>query len=233
MLSNQALKDLDIENPTAPPESPLPFFHLLFRLKATERAGWGRFGVTNCESISDHMYRMAVMTMLAPPSLQARGLDISRCIQMALVHDMAEALVGDITPQDGIPKPEKSRREETTMQFLTEKLLGSTLGGMDQAGKQIMDLWREYEDSETLESKFVHDVDKLELVLQMNEYERNLDKKKDLGEFCRAPDKILLPEVRDWYVQVMKERLNFWGPDFKKGMAGYEEVHESVKACSM
>ena len=118
ILSKQALKDLNIENPTTSPEFLISFFYLLFRLKSTERAGWKRLGDNNCESISDRMYRMSIITMLAPPSLRARDLNVPRCTQMAIVHDMAESLVGDITPQDGIPKPEKSRREETTMEFL-------------------------------------------------------------------------------------------------------------------
>lgn len=35
----------------------------------------------------------------------------SRCIRMALVHDLAESIVGDITPDDGVSKEEKYRRE--------------------------------------------------------------------------------------------------------------------------
>ena len=46
--------------------SPVPFFHLLERLKTTKRAGWKRFGIENAESISDHMYRMSILTMMAP-----------------------------------------------------------------------------------------------------------------------------------------------------------------------
>ncbi|KAK2114290.1 hypothetical protein P7K49_008556 [Saguinus oedipus] len=34
------------------------------------------------------------------------------CIRLALVHDMAECIVGDIAPADNIPKEEKHRREE-------------------------------------------------------------------------------------------------------------------------
>ena len=30
---------------------------------------------------------------------------------MALIHDLAESIVGDITPQDGVTKEEKCRRE--------------------------------------------------------------------------------------------------------------------------
>jgi putative hydrolase of HD superfamily len=81
------------------------------------------------ESISDHMYRMFLITMFAPPTLASR-IDIHRCTKMALIHDMAEALVGDITPVDGVAKTEKNRRESTTMDYFVNSLLGRVNGGM-------------------------------------------------------------------------------------------------------
>ena len=188
------------------PESPVAFFHILELLKTTKREGWRRFGITSGESISDHMYRMSIITMLAPPSLKAR-LDLSRCTNMALIHDMAEALVGDITPVDNIPKKEKSRRERTTMEYFTGTLLGGTKGG---AGKQILEIWEEYEASETLEAKFVHDVDKVELVLQMTEYEKARKGKLNLSEFSWVSKRIELPEVQEWCKEILKERDAFW-----------------------
>jgi len=75
------------------------------------------------------MYRMSLICMFAPPSLSSK-LNIPHCSKMALVHDMAEALVGDITPVDGIPKSEKNRRESTTMDYFTKSLLGKVNGGV-------------------------------------------------------------------------------------------------------
>ena len=75
------------------------------------------------------MYRMFLITMFAPPTLASR-IDIHRCTKMALIHDMAEALVGDITPVDGVAKTEKNRRESTTMDYFVNSLLGRVNGGM-------------------------------------------------------------------------------------------------------
>ncbi|TVY59016.1 HD domain-containing protein [Lachnellula suecica] len=194
--------------PTTNSSSPVPFFHMLERLKTTKREGWRRFGISHGESISDHMYRMAMITMFAPPSLSSR-LNIPNCTKMALVHDMAEALVGDITPVDGVSKPEKNRRESTTMDYFTNSLLGKVNGSM--TGKELKAVWQEYEDSETPDSKFVHDVDKIELVLQMVEYERVHETKLDLGEFSWVASRIALPEVREWADELLKEREEFWG----------------------
>ncbi len=66
--------------------------------------------ISRGESIADHMYRMSLISMFAPPSLAPR-LDLPKCMKMCLIHDMAELLVGDITPVDGVAKPEKNRRE--------------------------------------------------------------------------------------------------------------------------
>jgi len=153
------------------------------------------------------MYRMSLMTMLASPALASR-INIGHCMQMALIHDMAESLVGDITPMDGIDKPEKSRREEETMDYICTGLLGKVNGGVN--GEQIKKIWKEYEDSETPESKFVHDIDKLELMYQMVEYERSHEGKLDLSEFCQVANRIETDEVKQWCADVMREREEFW-----------------------
>jgi putative hydrolase of HD superfamily len=213
------LKDLP-HRPEPSTTSPIPFFHLLERLKTTPREGWRRFGIdsssstpntTNShirgESIGDHMYRMAIITLLCPPSLSSK-LDLARCTRMALVHDMAEALVGDITPMDNVEKPEKSRREAETMDYICDSLLGRVGGGMQ--AKEIKDVWWEYENDETLEAHFVHDVDKMELLLQMVEYERRAEGRLDLGEFSRVAERVVLPEIKDWAAEVLRERREFW-----------------------
>lgn len=128
---------------------------------------------------------------------------------MALVHDMAESLVGDITPVDGVPVPEKHRREAVTMDFLSETLLGQSSGFFKQ-GEEIREVWQEYEASKTLEAVFVHDVDKIELLLQMVEYERSNEGKVDLSEFLCVAKKIQLQEVKVWCDEILQERNEYW-----------------------
>lgn len=153
------------------------------------------------------MYRMSLITMFAPPAL-AKKLDLQKCMKMALIHDMAELLVGDITPVDGVPKTEKNRREAETMDFLTKNLLRSVAGG--DVGAEIRVVWQEYEDSKTLDSHFVHDVDKIELMLQMVEYEKQGKGHVDLGEFAYVATKVTLPEMKEWADELLKERDEFW-----------------------
>ncbi|KAJ5554860.1 hypothetical protein N7535_007304 [Penicillium sp. DV-2018c] len=182
--------------------SPVPFFHLIERLKTTKREGWRRFGI-NGESIADHMYRMSIMTMMAPPALAAK-INIPRCTKMALVHDMAEALVGDITPVDyHITKAEKARREAAVMEYIATTLLGKVPGGA-LSGAEIKSVFEEYEEDVTIEAHFVHDIDKMELLLQMVEYEHSNE--IDLSEFAHVAERIRLPEIKAWAEDVLAER---------------------------
>ncbi|KAI2620601.1 HD domain-containing protein [Hypoxylon sp. NC1633] len=224
----KVLATIQPEVPVEGSGSPIAFFHIIERLKTGKREGWRRFGINRGESIADHMYRMSLMTFLCPPSL-APKVDLNKCMKMCLVHDMAEALVGDITPVDGVPKPEKNRREAGTMDWISKNLLGKVYEGL--AGQEIRALWQEYEDSKTLDSLFVHDVDKIELLLQMVEYEKRVNKCLDLGEFANAANKVVLPEIKEWANDILKERDEFWGP--KPHIQGEAGVNGGVKESTV
>ena len=86
----------------------LAFLRYVHTLKHTPRTGWVRTGVPEPESIADHMYRTALMALLyAPPDV-----DRNRAVAMALCHDLAEAIAGDITPFDGVTPTDKHAREK-------------------------------------------------------------------------------------------------------------------------
>src|SRR5690606_22690165 len=148
------------------------------------------------ESISDHMYRMSLISLLLSSD---EGVDASKCMKLALVHDMAELIVGDITPLDNVPKAEKNRREKETMKHLQGLL-------PEAAGQLLWDLWNEYEDGETKEALFVKDVDKFELLLQMVEYERS-HPEKDLKEFWHVSKSIKSERINTWVSELNAERI--------------------------
>ncbi|KAJ9708043.1 hypothetical protein PVL29_000216 [Vitis rotundifolia] len=105
--------------------SVIDFLTLCHRLKTTKRKGWINNGIKGPESIADHMYRMALMALIAG---DLHGVNRERCIKIAIVHDIAEAIVGDITPSDGIPKEEKSRLERAALKEMCEVLGGGIRG---------------------------------------------------------------------------------------------------------
>ncbi|CUS09530.1 unnamed protein product [Tuber aestivum] len=194
------------------PSSPLAFLHIIERLKTTPREGWRKHGILQGESISDHMYRMSVIAMLCPPELK---IDRDRCVKLAIVHDMAEALVGDITPPDKIEKVEKHRRELESMQYIVNTLLKPV---SEAIAKDFMDLWLEYETGKTPEApiKAAADadslllVDRFELICQTIEYEKKYEAQKDLKEFLHVRESIKNDFVKKWAEDAMREREAFW-----------------------
>ena len=75
------------------------------RLKRVVRAGWTRFPIGNPESVAAHCWGMGLLALLTCPP----ELDREKVITLALIHDLAEVIVGDITPLDGVPKDEKRK----------------------------------------------------------------------------------------------------------------------------
>ncbi|XP_022999764.1 HD domain-containing protein 2-like isoform X1 [Cucurbita maxima] len=183
--------------------SAIDFLTLCQRLKTTKRTGWVRRRVKDPESIADHMYRMGIMALI---SSDIPGVDRDKCIKMAIVHDIAEAIVGDITPFDGISKMEKSRREQEALDHMC-KLLG---GG--SRAKEIGELWMEYENNSSPEAKIVKDLDKVEMILQALEYEN--EQGKDLDEFFQSTAGKFQTELgRSWASEVVSRRRR----DFEDG----------------
>ncbi|KAJ2536422.1 hypothetical protein EV175_006809 [Coemansia sp. RSA 1933] len=186
-----------LKETTTRASSVIDFLSIVERLKRTKRTGWINNGIDGPESIADHMYRMGIMAML----IEDCRLDRTRCIKMAIVHDLAEALVGDITPYDGVLKEQKRKMEEDAMQQLVQ-----TLGASEHA-LEIQELWLEYEAGETSEALLVKDLDKCEMILQAMEYEQS--DKKDLDQFFESTRGIFKhPQVQGWVEEIYKRRRN-------------------------
>lgn len=85
------------------------------------------------ESVADHMYRQVNVFSLKqiifqqyPPNSLIRmsmlsfavrdpNVNRDRLMKICLVHDLAESIVGDITPYDGVSKEEKRKLEEVVI----------------------------------------------------------------------------------------------------------------------
>ncbi|XP_070273729.1 5'-deoxynucleotidase HDDC2 [Myotis yumanensis] len=181
---------------SGPARNLLQFLRLVGQLKRVPRTGWVYRNVERPESVSDHMYRMAVMALVTTDD----HLNKDRCVRLALVHDMAECIVGDIAPADNIPKEEKHRREEEAMKRLTQ-LLSKDLG------KELYELWEEYETQSSAEAKFVKQLDQCEMILQASEYEDLENKPGRLQDFYDSTaGKFHHPEIVQLVSELEAER---------------------------
>lgn len=93
------------------------------------------------ETVASHMYGVAMCAIAA----DGAGADRARCIKMALVHDLAESLVGDITPHDDVAEDEKHALERDALAWITAACPNR------EAAAEVEALWREYEAGTTPE----------------------------------------------------------------------------------
>jgi len=127
------------------------------KLKSLPRTGWLRAGIENPESVAAHSWGVAWLSLvLCPPNLN-RG----RVLEMAIIHDLAEVRVGDITPHDSVSRDDKHRMEDEAMDGLLEVMCHRD---------ELKSIWDECEVGKTKEAHFVKQMDKLDMALQAQEY---------------------------------------------------------------
>ncbi len=133
----------------------LAFLQEAERLKDTLRTGHTRGG--RQESTAEHTWRLALMALVLGEAME--GVDTARLLRICLVHDLAEAITGDL-PATAQGKPNgKSAAERAALESMTAPLPASSRA-------MILDLWEEYEANATREARLAKGLDKLETILQ-------------------------------------------------------------------
>lgn len=145
------------------------FFKITTNLKKIPRKGWtAKLGISSPESVADHTFSMSAMAMVLS---DLQKLDTQKVLKMSLLHDIAESITGDLTPEE-ISKNEKMELENKTIDKILNEL-------PEELAKNYLDIWNEYNQNLTAESKLVHEVDKLEMVIQGLSYaDDGIDKEK-------------------------------------------------------
>jgi putative hydrolase of HD superfamily len=133
----------------------LAFLRAAERLKTITRSGWTSTGEP--ESVAEHTWRLCLMAMLLYG--RAPGIDLARLLRMCLVHDLGEAIRGDVpAPAQSAPGA-KSADERADLLELTAPLPAALR-------EEIVALWDEYETAESAEARLAKGLDKLETILQ-------------------------------------------------------------------
>lgn len=165
----------------------LSFFRIVCNLKTIKRSGWiHKSNITSPESVADHSYSMSMMSMILAEII---NLDSGHIMKMVIIHDLAESLVGDHMPDD-ISSEEKQLVEDKAMKKIISKLPNSLR-------KNYLNIWNEYNDNITVNAKFVHNMDKLEMALQAKEY-----------EFEGYPKELLQPFIKSATDYISNERFD-------------------------
>ena len=145
----------DAEHPLA---GAAAFLFEMGKLKNLPRSGWFHLGIARPEDVAGHSFRTAMVGMLLASE---SGADAIRTAALCLVHDTQETRTGDI---DAIG------RGYVTVHDAEAVTARQVAGLPDDGAKLIAGLVAEYEANETAEAHLAHDADKLELILQADEY---------------------------------------------------------------
>ena len=163
------------------------FFRIVCNLKTIKRSGCiHKSNITSPESVADHSYSMCMMSMILA---EIMNLDSGHIMKMVIIHDLAESLVGDHMP-DNISSEKKQLVEDKAMKKIISKLPNSLQ-------KNYLHIWNEYNGNITINAKFVHNMDKLEMALQAKEY-----------EFEGYPKEVLQPFIKSATDYISKERFD-------------------------
>jgi putative hydrolase of HD superfamily len=136
-------------------EGVLTFLRAAERLKTVTRSGWTSAG--QAESVAEHTWRLCLMAMLLYG--RTAGVDLARLLRMCLIHDLGEAIRGDVPAPAQEPGSNKADQERTDLLQLTASL-PSVLQ------EEILELWDEYEAASSPEARLAKGLDKLETILQ-------------------------------------------------------------------
>ncbi|MDD5031815.1 MAG: HD domain-containing protein [Patescibacteria group bacterium] len=168
-------------------EKILKFLYQIGKLKETYRFGESK--TLKGDSSADHSWRLALMAAVVADELKL-NLRLEKALKIALIHDLPEAITGDIDARliasGKITKEYKHKKEKEAMEKIKKFLPTKT-------GKEIYNLWQDYEKGGTSEAKFIKALDKIETLTHFTKIE--------------APGKIDMPELLVIYGN--KEVKNF------------------------
>ena len=162
----------------------LAFLRATERLKTITRSGWTSTG--EAESVAEHTWRLCLMAMVLYG--RAEDIDLARLLKMCLIHDLGEAIGGDVPAPLQVAGSPKAGQERADLLSLVEPLPAAVR-------REILELWDEYEAASSPEAKLAKGLDKLETILQHTQgrnpddfdYAFNLD----YGQRYTAADPVL------------------------------------------
>ncbi|MBP9143079.1 MAG: HD domain-containing protein [Thermoanaerobaculia bacterium] len=129
-------------------------------LDRVPRSGYFLRGISDCESVSEHTFHLALLVWFLAGDEPA--VDRAHAVELALMHDLAELRIGDLprTATTYLPADVKHAAERRAAADI-----------LAPADPKATALYEEYEDGATAEARFVRACDKLQLMIKVTVYE--------------------------------------------------------------
>ena len=165
-------------------------------LKTISRQGWiDKLSIKNPESVADHSYSMAIMAMIIS---DLENYDSEKILKMTLLHDLAESKIGDITPEQ-MTLENKVKIENKAFDEIINQL-------PEPIKSQYLEIWKEYQNNNSKESLFVHQIDKLEMALQAKIYQKDGKTIEDIEPFLESAKRSITDKkLKEIFTKIIEE----------------------------
>ena len=143
-------------------EKVLNYYLICNKLKNVIRTGWTTWNVERdrIESVAEHVFGVQMLA-IAMYSEYKYDIDILKVIYMLAIHELGEAIIGDLT-QFQIDEKNKEKIEHQAVHQILRDLL---------EGDYIEKLFLEFDERKTKEAFFAFECDKLECDIQSKIYD--------------------------------------------------------------
>lgn len=181
------------------------FFENYIRIENVLREGWVRrkIPISRIESVSEHTLQVCILASSYAHELNLADLDMGKLFEMCLIHDLGEAVIGDIPVIDPAHNSKREIEEKGVIEMLSVLPL--------KLQSYYMKLWLEFENKETKEAVLAYQCDKLSAVLKAKHYETETGREGLFREFYegkttqKAFERGPLSEI---YIKIGKENSN-------------------------
>jgi len=133
------------------------FLFELGHLRRIRHEGWKLIGVQHPESVAEHSLRAAQIGYILA-HLEGHNRPEEVCT-MLVFHDIGECRIGDI-----------HKVANRYIEANEEKAVMDQVASLDESGKNILDLWQNFEYKKTKAGIIAKDADLLDMILTAKEY---------------------------------------------------------------
>jgi putative hydrolases of HD superfamily len=195
----------------------LNFFKIAGKLKETIRFGAAKY--VDGDSSADHSWRLALMVFTMSREMELK-IDIEKAMKIAIVHDIAEGITGEIDARD-VYVGKISKKKKYEMELRAMRKIKNSLP--EKIGEEIYSLWIDYEEDRNEEARFVKAMDKIETLVTLLE---SGHKTYDLPEMIpNYADKAVnnFPKLKKT-LEMIKGKFK---KEFKKGKIPWKKEYEN------
>jgi putative hydrolase of HD superfamily len=148
------------------------FLQNAIRLKKMVRSGWLYSGVskTDVESVADHSYMVSLLSLIIALSKQEKGenINLEKVLIMALLHDLPESVSQDIDRRIRKFSPEKY---DAFKKELDKNAFKSLINNLPKnMVDKLLPYYQELVEGKSQEALIVIEADRLEILLQLQQY---------------------------------------------------------------